>query len=81
VVDEPSLGLSPIAAKQVFDTLAAVHAAGTTVIVVEEQARRALELAHTLVLLNLGRVSWQGPSSELTADHVQELYLGTSGER
>ena len=81
VVDEPSLGLSPIAAKQVFDTLATVHAAGTTVIVVEEQARRALEVAHTLVLLNLGRVSWQGPSSELTADHVQELYLGTSGER
>jgi ABC-type branched-subunit amino acid transport system ATPase component/branched-subunit amino acid ABC-type transport system permease component len=81
VVDEPSLGLSPIAAKQVFDTLAAVHAAGTTVIVVEEQARRALEVAHTLVLLNLGRVSWQGPSRELTSDHVQELYLGTSGER
>jgi ABC-type branched-subunit amino acid transport system ATPase component/branched-subunit amino acid ABC-type transport system permease component len=81
VVDEPSLGLSPIAAKQIFDTLAVVHAAGTTVIVVEEQAGRALEVAHTLVLLNLGRVSWQGPSRELTSDHVQELYLGISGER
>ena len=81
VVDEPSLGLSPIAAKQVFETLAEVHAAGTTVILVEEQARRALEVAQTLVLLNLGRVSWQGPSRELTSDHVQELYLGTSQER
>jgi ABC-type branched-subunit amino acid transport system ATPase component len=79
MLDEPSLGLSPIAAGQVFDTLAELHGGGTTVVVVEEQAKRAAELADTIMLLDLGRVRWHGPASEFTSQHAQDLYLGTAG--
>jgi ABC-type branched-subunit amino acid transport system ATPase component len=78
VLDEPSLGLSPIASGQVFDTLAELHSGGTTVVVVEEQAKRAAELADTVMLLDLGRVRWHGPATEFTAQAAKELYLGSA---
>jgi ABC-type branched-subunit amino acid transport system ATPase component len=79
VLDEPSLGLSPIAINQVFVTLAELHDMGTTVVVVEEQAPRAAQYADTLVLLDRGRIKWQGRSAEFSSGFAHELYLGATG--
>ncbi|MBI4259652.1 MAG: ATP-binding cassette domain-containing protein, partial [Actinobacteria bacterium] len=81
ILDEPSLGLSPVASAQVYLTLAELHGRGTTVVLVEEQARRVLDVAREIVLLDLGRVTWQGPTGEFTEEHAQELYLGITGGR
>jgi ABC-type branched-subunit amino acid transport system ATPase component len=79
LLDEPSLGLSPIATSQIFATLAELHSMGTTVVVVEEQAPRAAQHADTLVLLDRGRIKWQGPSAEFSSGFAHELYLGATG--
>ena len=79
VLDEPTLGLSPIAINQVFATLGELHRMGTTVVVVEEQAPRAAKHADTLVLLDRGRIKWQGPSAEFSSGFAHELYLGATG--
>jgi ABC-type branched-subunit amino acid transport system ATPase component/ABC-type branched-subunit amino acid transport system permease subunit len=79
VLDEPTLGLSPIAINQVFAMLSELHRLGTTVVVVEEQAPRAAQHADTLVLLDRGRVKWQGPSAEFSSGFAHELYLGATG--
>ncbi len=78
VLDEPSLGLSPIATSQVLDALAELHALGTTILLVEEHTRRALAFAQQVVLLDLGRVRWIGPAAEFGDDLSREVYLGRS---
>jgi ABC-type branched-subunit amino acid transport system ATPase component len=75
LVDEPSLGLSPSATRQVFAALSEIHASGTTVVVIEEQAHRALDLAELVVMLDRGRIVWTGPVDGMT-DELDRLYLG-----
>ncbi|HXA33536.1 MAG TPA: ATP-binding cassette domain-containing protein [Acidimicrobiales bacterium] len=79
IVDEPSLGLSPMATSQVLTALGELRAQGTTVIVAEEQARRVLEVADHVVVLEVGRVTWDGPAAAFSEDQARELYLGKAG--
>jgi branched-chain amino acid transport system ATP-binding protein len=80
LLDEPSAGLSPIAIDLVFDKLVEIRALGIAIVMVEQNARRALALADTGYVLDTGRNAYTGPGAQLLADRrVVELYLGGSG--
>ncbi|TCP47869.1 amino acid/amide ABC transporter ATP-binding protein 2 (HAAT family) [Tamaricihabitans halophyticus] len=77
LLDEPSMGLDPRATETVFEQIARMRSAGTAVLLVEQNARRALETADLGCVLDLGRVHISGPATELLADpRLGELYLG-----
>ena len=77
LLDEPSLGLAPRMQELLFGTIAAVNADGVTVLMVEQNARRALALAHRAYVLELGQNRFEGPGSALLGDpRIQQLYLG-----
>src|SRR3954468_23331726 len=77
LLDEPSMGLDPKAAAAVFEQIARMRTAGTAVLLVEQNARRALETADIGCVLDLGTVHMSGPAPELLADpRLGELYLG-----
>jgi branched-chain amino acid transport system ATP-binding protein len=80
LLDEPSAGLSPQAMDEVFDKLVEISTLGVGIVMVEQNARRALELAHRGYVLDAGRNAIDGPGASLLADpKVAELYLGGSG--
>ncbi|GAA3239060.1 ABC transporter ATP-binding protein [Pseudonocardia petroleophila] len=83
LLDEPSLGLAPKVVEQVRDILVTINAAGTSVLLVEQNAMMALSIATTGYVLETGKVVRDGPASELLADEdIREFYLGsTSDER
>jgi branched-chain amino acid transport system ATP-binding protein len=77
LLDEPSMGLDPKATATMFEQVARMRAAGTAVLLVEQNARRALETADIGCVLDLGTVHMAGPAHELLADpRLGELYLG-----
>ena len=76
LLDEPSLGLSPKLAGEVFAAVRAIAAAGTTVLVAEQSAARALSAAGRVVLLHLGRAVHDGPVESLPADALRDAFLG-----
>jgi len=77
MLDEPSLGLAPMIVEAVFEQIQLIHASGTTVFLVEQNARRALSIADRAYLLELGRIRHQGSGLELLDDpEVQRAYLG-----
>jgi branched-chain amino acid transport system ATP-binding protein len=77
LVDEPSLGLAPRAAREVFDLLASLRQEGRAILLVEQNARIALDLADRAYVLQTGRVVLTGTSRDLLADRrVQAAYLG-----
>jgi ABC-type branched-subunit amino acid transport system ATPase component/branched-subunit amino acid ABC-type transport system permease component len=76
IADEPSLGLAPLAAEAVFDALRELRERGTSLLLVEEKAREALELADVVVVMELGRIVWTGPRGEADADRLAAAYLG-----
>lgn len=76
IADEPSLGLSPMATETVFQALDELRDLGTALVLVEEQAAGALRLADTVVLVDLGRVAWVGPASEVDVARLSAAYLG-----
>jgi branched-chain amino acid transport system ATP-binding protein len=77
LLDEPSLGLSPRLAREIFDVIARLNAEGTTILLVEQNARRALALATRAYVLETGRVVVSGPARELAADpRIRAAYLG-----
>jgi branched-chain amino acid transport system ATP-binding protein len=80
LLDEPSAGLSPIAIDLVFDKLLEIRALGIAIVMVEQNARRALALADAGYVLDTGRNAYSGPGRKLLDDpRVVELYLGGSG--
>ena len=80
LLDEPSAGLSPIAIDLVFEKLVEIRSLGIAVVMVEQNARRALALADTGYVLDTGRNAYTGPGRQLLDDpRVAELYLGGSG--
>ncbi|PRX49165.1 amino acid/amide ABC transporter ATP-binding protein 2 (HAAT family) [Prauserella shujinwangii] len=84
LLDEPSMGLDPKATGTVFEQVVRMRDAGTAVLLVEQNARRALETADLGCVLDLGRVHISGPAADLLADPaLGELYLGnrTAGRR
>ena len=77
LLDEPSMGLDPKATSTIFDQVVRMRDAGTAVLLVEQNARRALETADIGCVLDLGRVHISGPAADLLADpQLGELYLG-----
>ena len=77
LLDEPSLGLSPIITDQVFDALQALNAAGLTILLVEQNANRALQVTKRAYLLEHGELAYQGNSVDLINDEkVIAHYLG-----
>lgn len=79
LLDEPSLGLAPLIVSQVFDALQALNRAGLTILLVEQNARLALEVTDRAYVIEQGQVVTQGPSAELSSDaSVLAHYLGPS---
>ena len=79
LLDEPSLGLAPLLVKAIFQTIREINAAGVTVVLVEQNAKAALRLAHRGYVLEVGRVIVSGKASELlTNPEVLDAYLGGS---
>jgi branched-chain amino acid transport system ATP-binding protein len=77
MLDEPSLGLAPKVVEAVFEQIQLIHAGGTTVFLVEQNARRALSIADHAYVLELGQIRHQGSGQELLDDpEVQRAYLG-----
>jgi branched-chain amino acid transport system ATP-binding protein len=77
LLDEPSMGLAPLLMMSVFDSLKEINREGTTILVVEQNARMALQFAGRGYLLENGRVVLEGRSGELLADpRVKKAYLG-----
>jgi branched-chain amino acid transport system ATP-binding protein len=77
MLDEPTLGLAPMMVSTIFDTIKAVNAQGTTVVLVEQNVRQALNLAHRGVVLESGRVVLTGLSQSLQGDErLRKAYLG-----
>ncbi len=77
LLDEPSLGLAPLLVKLIFATIREINARGVTVLLVEQNARAALSIAHRGYVLETGRVVLSGPAAELLADaRVRRAYLG-----
>ncbi|MGQ0573455.1 MAG: ABC transporter ATP-binding protein [Pseudonocardia sp.] len=77
LLDEPSMGLAPILVQQIFTIIAEINSRGTTVLLVEQNAQQALQLAHRAYVLETGRVGKGAPAAELLDDPaVRAAYLG-----
>jgi branched-chain amino acid transport system ATP-binding protein len=82
MLDEPSLGLAPLVVRDIFATIAALRATGVTILLVEQNARAALEVADYGYVLEMGEIALQGPADELAKDpRVIETYLGTARKK
>jgi len=80
LVDEPSLGLAPMMMDYIFDAIVEIARGGTTILMVEQNAARALEISQWALVLDLGRRRFEGPAAEIAADpQVRRLYLGQTG--
>ena len=77
MLDEPSMGLAPILVDQIFDIIKELHKAGTTILLVEQNARKALQIADRAYVLETGGVTLSGTGAELaSSDAVKKAYLG-----
>ena len=77
MLDEPSMGQAPILVEQIFDIIKELHAAGTTILLVEQNAQAALSVADRAYVLETGAISLSGTGKELMAsDRVRKAYLG-----
>ncbi|OPZ59781.1 MAG: High-affinity branched-chain amino acid transport ATP-binding protein LivF [Deltaproteobacteria bacterium ADurb.Bin510] len=82
LLDEPSLGLAPIVIKQIFEIITAINAQGTTILLVEQNAHKALNVAARGYVLENGRIAAAGPAAELKSDpKIREAYLGGAALR
>lgn len=77
MLDEPSMGLAPILVQQIFDIIKELHAAGTTILLVEQNAEMALQVADRAYVLESGRIKLSGTGAELAkSDEIKKAYLG-----
>ena len=77
MLDEPSMGLAPILVDQIFSIIKELHAAGTTILLVEQNASKALEIADRAYVLETGNIMLSGTGKELmNSPEVQKAYLG-----
>lgn len=77
MLDEPSMGLAPILVQQIFDIIKELHDAGTTILLVEQNAEMALKIADRAYVLESGRITLSGTGVELAqSDSVKKAYLG-----
>ncbi len=77
MLDEPSMGLAPLLVEEIFEIIKELNAAGTTILLVEQNAQMALSIANRGYVLETGRISMEGPAHDLLTDErVQKAYLG-----
>ena len=77
MMDEPSMGLAPILVEQIFDIIRDLHKAGTTILLVEQNAEMALRIADRAYVLESGEIKLSGTGSELAkSDEIKKAYLG-----
>jgi branched-chain amino acid transport system ATP-binding protein len=77
LLDEPSMGLAPMLVKEIFSIVQQINEAGTTVLLVEQNASKALEIAHRAYVIETGRIALSGTGKELAeSEEVRKLYLG-----
>lgn len=77
VMDEPSMGLSPILVSEIFDIIQSIRESGTTVLLVEQNAKKALSIADRAYVLETGKIALSGKASDLINDEsVKRAYLG-----
>ncbi|MEY4884246.1 MAG: hypothetical protein RIS34_2100 [Pseudomonadota bacterium] len=82
MLDEPSLGLAPLIVKEIFRTIDGLRKTGVTTLLVEQNARAALETADYAYVLEMGEIAMQGPASELANDsRVIDTYLGAARKK
>jgi branched-chain amino acid transport system ATP-binding protein len=82
MLDEPSLGLAPLVVKEIFRTIEGLRATGVTILLVEQNARAALEVADHGYVLEMGEVALEGPADELAKDsRVIDTYLGAARQK
>ena len=75
--DEPSYGLAPIVVLEVFQIIKTLRERGITVLLIEQNVKRTLEIADRAYILENGRITMEGPCSQLLqTDHVRQAYLG-----
>jgi branched-chain amino acid transport system ATP-binding protein len=80
MLDEPSLGLAPRIVKDIFDIIVGLRASGVSILLVEQNARAALQVADHAYVMELGEITLHGPAAALAADpRVIESYLGFGG--
>lgn len=81
ILDEPSMGLSPILVEEIFKIIKEINQLGTTILLVEQNAFMALQIAHRAYVLETGRVMLAGPAAELREDpKIRSAYLGDAVE-
>ena len=77
MLDEPSMGLAPLLVEQIFDIIKELHQAGSTILLVEQNAQMALSIADRAYVLGTGKITISGTAADVLADNrVQEAYLG-----
>lgn len=80
MMDEPSLGLAPIVVQGIFEIIRQIHEAGTTVLLIEQNANMALHVADRAYVIENGKIAMEGTGSELLQDEkVKAAYLGSAG--
>lgn len=78
ILDEPSLGLSPIIVRQMFELIEMLNEQGVTILIVEQNIRQALKIATRAYVLHTGRIAMEGAAKDLLADpEIQKAYMGT----
>jgi branched-chain amino acid transport system ATP-binding protein len=81
LLDEPSLGLAPLIVKEIFNIISALKASGVSILLVEQNARAALQIASHGYVLETGTVAISGPSEAISRDvRVAATYLGRTPE-
>ena len=76
LLDEPSLGLSPIAMKEVFKTIIEINKEGVSIIIVEQNAKQAVDIAHRTYVLEDGEIALEGDRTILENSQVKDIYFG-----
>ena len=77
MLDEPSMGLAPILVEQIFDIIRELHKAGATILLVEQNAQMALQVANRAYVLETGKITLAGSGKELLeSDSIKKAYLG-----
>ena len=77
LLDEPSMGLAPLLVQKIFETVRKISVEGVTILLIEQNARLALEIANRAYVMETGTITVSGPAAELLADpKVREAYLG-----
>jgi branched-chain amino acid transport system ATP-binding protein len=81
ILDEPSLGLSPLLVTEMFSVIKQINTEGTTILLVEQNARKALSIADHAFIMETGRIVLEGsPEKLMQNEDVQEFYLGMQTE-